>query len=134
MAIARWYGVNAPFIGGVQNIMSRQVDEKLIKNDILQLIMTLPGERVYRPGFGTQLRATVFETVSDGSLGNLAQNIRNAIESYEDRVAVDAVNCVAADDGQTVNVRVDVSLTSQPLVKYFIELSFNQNGTITIVK
>lgn len=130
----RYFGYNAPFIGGVQNVMSRQVDERLIKNDLQQLIMTLPGERVYRPGFGTSARAIVFETVTDDDLTGLEQEIKVAIEKNEDRVKVDKVTCTALDDGQSITIRVDVSLTTQPLVKYIFEIAFNQNGTIPLSK
>ncbi len=133
MAIpARFYGFNPPFIGGVQNIMSRQVDERLIKNDILQLIMTLPGERVHRPNFGTGLRAIVFDTVNESELQALSSDIKLAIETYDDRVKVDNVTAVSDDEGQSVKVRVNVSLINQPLVKYFVELAFNQSGSVTI--
>jgi len=130
----RFFGFNPPFIGGVQNVMSRQVDERLIKNDLLQLIMTLPGERVYRPGFGTPLRAVVFDTVSDDDLVGLSQEIKTAIEKYEDRVKVDNIACTSKDEGQSITVRVDVSLTNQPLIKYSVELTFNQNGSVTLSK
>lgn len=135
MAItARFFGFNPPFIGGTQNVMSRQVDSRLIKNDLLQLLMTLPGERVYRPNFGTRLRAVVFETVSDDDLVGLAQDIRAAIATNEDRVKVDNITCTSQTEGQSISVRLDVSLTDQPLIKYLIELTFNQNGSITLSK
>lgn len=132
--VARWFGINPPFFGGAQNILSRQEDERLIKNDILQLIMTLYGERVHRPDFGSKLRAFVFETASDDELDSLALDIRRAIENNEERVTVNSVLCTAADDGQSVIVRIDVVLVNQPLTKYFIELSYNQNGSVSLTK
>jgi hypothetical protein len=51
-----WFGFNPPFIGGQQKVMSRQEDLRLIKNDLLQLLLTVPGERVHRPTFGSPIR------------------------------------------------------------------------------
>jgi phage baseplate assembly protein W len=131
---ARFYGFNPPFFGGPQNVMSRQVDERLIKNDLLQLIMTLPGERVYRPTFGTMLRSIVFDTLSDSDLLILSADIKRAILANDERVSVTGIECQLSDDGQSVSIRVDVSLVNQPLTKFFIEISFNQNGSVTLTK
>lgn len=130
----RYYGINPPFLGGAQGVLSRQVDDRLIKNDLLQLILTLPGERVHRPAFGTLLRAIPFDTMDDAGLSRLALNIETAIETYEDRVIVDSVTASLSDEGLTVNVFVAVSLVSNPLTKYFIEIAANQGGSIKIVR
>lgn len=134
MADAVWFGFNPPFIGGQQGVMSRQVDDRLIKNDLVQLLLTLPGERMYRPSFGTRLRAMVFETVSDDDLATLSSEIKAAIQAYEDRVAVTDVSCTTSDEGRTVRVRVDASLTNDPLTKFFVELTFNQGGSVTLTR
>ena len=60
--MATYFGQNPPFVGGAEKVLSRQEDIRLIKNDILQLIMTSPGERVHRPNFGTAVRETISNT------------------------------------------------------------------------
>jgi len=100
------YGYNPPFIGGPQNILSRQEDERIIKNDLLQLLLTIPGERVMRPEFGVNLRNAVFEPNDAELVGSLVNEIRQQIELYDKRVIVDDVQILTdeANNGMTVRV------------------------------
>lgn len=129
-----YYGFNPPFMGGVQNVLSRQVDERLIKNDILQLILTLPGERVYRPNFGTRLRAIVFDSLTDADLSSLARDIKQSILDNDDRVDNLTVTCANENEGQNVRVRIEATIVTAPLVRFMIDLAFNQSGAVTLAK
>jgi phage baseplate assembly protein W len=106
MSRARWFGINAPFLGGAQNILSRQVDERLIKNDLTQLLLTAPGERVMRPTFGTRIREFLFENVITQDLEDLRQNITNQIESFEKRVTVTDVFVESDPDNNLLTIKV----------------------------
>lgn len=112
--MATFYGMNPPFIGGPQNILSRQEDEQLIKNDILQLLLTVPGERVMRPTFGTPIRSLVFENIIKNDLFTLENKIRQAISDNEPRVTVDLVNLALMPDQQRLNVKIVVRMRSDP--------------------
>ncbi len=68
--------------------MSRQEDDRLIKNDLLQLLLTVPGERVNRPDFGVNLRNFVFEDSSPSSLSLLASGVREAVIAQEPRINI----------------------------------------------
>ena len=129
---AIYFGYNPPFIGGPQNIMSRQVDGNLIKNDVVQLVLTSPGERAYRPTFGTKLRSTIFETLDPAGLQTLAADIRTAIATYEDRVKVTNVITNFVPSTQTITVRVEMVLVNNPLMKYAIDIAMNQSGLIEV--
>lgn len=120
---ATYYGFNPPFFGGPQGVLSRQVDERLIKNDLVQLLLTSPGERLYRPDFGTAIRSIVFESLNQNELNALSRSIILAIQKYEERVSVKDVSCIATEDGQTVNIKVVVNPNDQPLTQYVLELN-----------
>ena len=131
MPNGRWFGFNPPFLGGAQNVLSKQMDERLIKNDIMQLLLTLPGERVHRPDFGTQIRAFPFEQLDDSSqLNTLQRNIERQLGQYEERVRVNRVQVVASDDAipHLLVVNVDVSPNDQPLVHYLVEVKLPKSG------
>ena len=112
---AEIFGYNPPFIGGPQNVMSRQEDEQLIKNDLLQLLLTVPGERVMRPTFGVNLRDVVFEPNDTSTVSSLEQEIRSSIEEYEQRVIVDDVQVVTDIDNNGMTIKVYTTLRSNPL-------------------
>jgi phage baseplate assembly protein W len=103
-----YYGFNAPFLletdGVVSQVLPRQVDERLIRNDLLQLLLTNPGERVMRPGFGSGIRAFLFDQIDDVGLTRLKQNILAAIAQYERRVT--ATDVALTVDANIVMIRV----------------------------
>jgi len=133
MQTAVYYGINPPFIGGNQNILSIQTDERLIKNDILQMLLTRPGERVYRPTFGTGLRDCVFENMSASDLSVLESDIGQQIATDE-RVVLNEVQATLSDDGLQLNVLVNISPTWARLTNYFIEIGLIQGGQIRILQ
>lgn len=84
--MATFFGYNAPFIGGSQKVVSRQEDERLVKNDLLQLLLTAPGERVMMPDFGSPIRRFLFDPLTEEDAAILEAGIKDAIEKYEPRV------------------------------------------------
>jgi len=123
---ARYFGFNPPFLGGPQNVLSLQTDERLIKNDIVQSILTFPGERVYRPTFGTNVRAAVFEQDTDDLEVQLRREIKSAIKRDE-RVTLDSITIERSPDVHLMNIRIIVRPTFDPLTKYVIEINRNFN-------
>ncbi len=122
--MARYFGYNPPFTGGQQNVFSRQEDERLIKNDLLQLLLTLPGERLNRPDFGTTLRSYVFEQNTQKDLALLRVEILEAISAYEPRVAIDTFRLESSTDGRTINLFIIARLIGDPNVRLTIDRSF----------
>lgn len=102
--MAKWFGYNAPFIGGNQSVLSMQVDERIVKNDLLQLLMTAPGERVMRPDFGTAIRTFLFEQQSQDALDNLRSDIIQKIEKYEPRVITTDVQLSVLDNNLNIKI------------------------------
>ena len=63
----------------------------LLLQDIQQLLLTIPGERLNRPDFGCTLRMQIWENL--GTAANAgAASIRDAIERFEPRVTVTNVS------------------------------------------
>lgn len=101
-----WYGYNAPFLGGTGNVLSRQSNDRLVKNDLLQLLLTAPGERVMRPGFGSGIRPFLFQQMTTEALDELRDNIINTIVQYEPRVNVSDVVLDTDEDNSLLRIKV----------------------------
>lgn len=101
-----YYGYNPPFFGGHQNVLSKQSGDRIIKNDLRQLLLTGIGERVMRPNWGTILAKSLFEPMTDDLLTRIRSNINGVIVEYEPRVSAD-VN-VTFDPGRNM-IRVSVN-------------------------
>lgn len=121
--MATYYGYNPPFIGGAQNILSRQEDAQLIKNDLLQLLMTAPGDRVNRPDFGTPLRSFVFENNTEADISSLRSSILDAIAKFEPRVIVDNLSITQSQDANTIRIYLVFVLRDDPNTKLTIDRS-----------
>lgn len=121
---AFFYGFNPPFIGGQQKVMSRQEDDKLIKNDILQLLLTIPGERVMRPDFGVNLRNFVFENIEEAGLNTLRSEIINQLVRYETRVNIINVSITSNEDQNSITVQIAVAMRDDPMRTILIEQFF----------
>lgn len=133
-AAARFFGFNPPFIGGQQNVLSRQTDERLIKNDILQLLLTLPGERLFRPSFGSPLRTLVFDTITEADLALIKVQLERVIADFEERVTVEDILLELNDDGMVLHIKIVLRLNANPLVLFDLELTITQTGAIQLVK
>jgi len=124
----KFYGYNPPFIGGLQNVMSRQEGDQIIKNDILQLLLTIPGERVMRPTFGVNLRNAVFENMTSSMISGLQSEIIEKITRFEPRVDVSAVTIVPNDITNLLTIKIQVALKKDPSISFVLETNLTTLG------
>lgn len=85
MKASKYKGYNPPFMAD-DEILPFQINLRLIKNDLIQLIKTIPGERVMAPSFGIGLQMNLFELLDDGLETTIKNNISNAISEYDERI------------------------------------------------
>lgn len=88
----------------------------LLLQDIQQLLLTIPGERVNRPDFGCSLRTEVWENLSTAAIQGAA-SIRDAIERFEPRVTVTGVSSTVNENTGliTFNIQFIVNNTDTAL-------------------
>lgn len=105
-----WYGCNAPFVDSSNRILPMQTDERLIKNDFIQLLLTAPGERVMRPTFGTILRTSVFEQLDDITKSAIISDIKNKADQFEGRILISNIVIEDFENQITVNIYGKISV------------------------
>lgn len=129
MIKAVFFGFNPPFLTSSGQVLPTQTDERLIKNDLLQLLLTIPGERPFRPTFGSPLRQALFEPIDTLSLGNLKSGILRAIKLNEPRVTTTDLR-IETDGENTLRVKLFAFLTISPNIQLQIDLKlpFMANG------
>lgn len=81
------------------------VDE--IDAAIRMILSTVPGERVMRPDFGCSMWELLFAPLTAGTLGMVEQAVREALERWEPRIALEKV--YAAGDQATGTVHIELA-------------------------
>jgi phage baseplate assembly protein W len=70
--------------GGIDTV----ADDEAIRQSLMLLISTRPGERVMRPEYGCDLARLVFSPNDDTTAGLAIHFVRQAVERWEPRVEV----------------------------------------------
>jgi uncharacterized protein len=63
-------------------------DDLALRQSILLLLATVPGERVMRPEYGCDLERFVFAPNDDTTAGLAIQTVRSAVERWEPRIEI----------------------------------------------
>jgi len=66
-------------------------DEAAIRNSIVNIFNTTPGERFLIPEFGANLRKYLFKPVTESVANQIGRTVLNAVEKWEPRVTVEHV-------------------------------------------
>ena len=99
-------GLRLSPLGGID-----MVDEQAsVRQGILLLLSTIPGERVMRPGYGCDLYKLVFSPNDDTTAGLAIHYVRQALDRWESRIQVLRLDAgrSEADPG-----RLDITLEYQ---------------------
>jgi phage baseplate assembly protein W len=83
----------------------------LVRQSILIILDTEPGERVMRPDFGCGLRRYLMEPNAPATRAAIATEIETALRAWEQRIVVGTVDVTATDDPSTVLVSISYTLT-----------------------
>jgi hypothetical protein len=70
--------------GGIEMV----AEHESVRQAILLLIATLPGERVMRPAYGCELHRLIFAPNDDTTAGLAIHYVRRALERWEPRIDI----------------------------------------------
>lgn len=60
-------------------------NEDAVRQSIINILLTNPGERLFNSNFGSSIRGILFENITPQTTTNLITLIKNAIENFEPR-------------------------------------------------
>jgi uncharacterized protein len=75
-------------------------DDEAIRQAILMLLATSPGERVMRPDYGCLLRRVIFSPNDDTTAGLAIHYVRTALERWEPRIEILRLDASADPGGR----------------------------------
>ncbi len=84
MATGRFININFPFKDSNQGFFLdlNNTDNQAIKADLLHLLLTRKGQRLYLPDFGTDLLKYIFEPEDGITFEAIKTDISNEIQRY----------------------------------------------------
>lgn len=117
--MATFLGIAFPFQAGAQEFPASATDADLIRQSIIQIIMTQKGERLMRPDFGSNVMRYIFENNTPTLAMQLKTEVYSAITKFEPRAIIQSVDVEQEDSAVTITIT-------------FIVLATNQQDTVTL--
>jgi phage baseplate assembly protein W len=114
MADGRYINITYPFKnspnGFFLNLNSTDADA--IKSDLMHLLLTRKGQRLYNPDFGTNLMKYIFEPEDNLSFEALKEEVTNTIKKYLPKLSVKSITVTQSEDSEYAAViRLDYVIT-----------------------
>lgn len=104
MAKKRFLGTQYPLVKTPLGLLAQKTSVEQIKANLLQLLLTNPGERVMNPDFGTPLRKLFFEPNDPALAIQARQIIAKAIKDWEPRIEVTNIQVTSSFDVNDLDV------------------------------
>ena len=114
MADGKYINITYPFMDSPKGFFLdlTSTDSKAIKSDLMHLILTRKGERLYNPEFGSDLIKFIFEPNDGRTLSEIKLDIQNTVKRYIPNLNVDDVSVEQSEESEySVSVRIDYTIT-----------------------
>ena len=102
MANGKYININYPFKDSHKGFFLDLNDEdsQAIKADLLHLILTRRGQRLYKPDFGTDLLKFIFEPEDGMTMVGIKEEIYNVVKTYLPQLQIDELSIVESDEDE----------------------------------
>lgn len=113
-------GIKFPFKKG-RTFPERATDKEVIRDSLVQLILTSTTERVMRPDFGSNALSFVFENNDDVLAGLIRSEVQGVIAKFEPRIQTRNINVKRRDSSVIITVEY-VILSSREVDRVGMEV------------
>ena len=118
-------GVSVPFSGkAVFN--QTYITKDQVKSNLINFFLTNKGERYMNPGFGGNLRATLFEAISSNTLDNLETQIKDQLNILFPSITTEKLTVTPVPDQNLINIYLQYRVLNQSSDE--IQINFNSDG------
>jgi len=115
-------GVDIPF-NAPAVFKSNYTTQASIKNNLINFFLTNKNERYLNPTFGGDLRAFIFQQITEGNLDYLKQDIQSQLGIYFQNVIIGSLDILSYPDINQINVVLKYSIKDTGLTDE-IQLAF----------
>ena len=109
----------------VTNDLVQVKDKAAIVQAMTSLILTNKGERLFQPEIGCDVSGMLFEPLDFGTAGLIKSSIKETLDKFEQRIAVNDILCTPDYDNNGYSVEVFYTIVGrddQPVgIQFFLE-------------
>jgi len=93
MARKKYINIDFPFVDSKEGFYFNltQTDQAAIRADLLHLLLTNKGERLYMPDFGSDLKKYIFEPNDSITHSEIKDNLNETIKKYLPNLVIDSI-------------------------------------------
>jgi len=117
-------GISLPFNGPSGPFNKTYSTKDQIKSNLVNLVLTNKGERMYNPEFGADLKRVLFEGITDDITEIISNLIRSNVSIFIPEVTIVNVDVVKKEDTNTILVtvqyRINISGEANQITVQFI--------------
>jgi len=85
-------------------------DEYSINQSITSILGTVPGQRLFRPNFGTNIYHKLFEPMGEETAGSIKNMIILAIQRWEPRVLLQQASVIPSFESQSYHIDLQYTI------------------------
>jgi phage baseplate assembly protein W len=104
-------GVSIPFNGPAGGFNTTYTTADQLKSNMINFFLTNFGERVMNPNFGGNLRAQLFEQLTEGSIGTVKKSIENSIRTQFPNVIIKEVKVQGTPDTNDIYISIKYAVS-----------------------
>lgn len=116
-------GVNLPFSGPIAFESNYQTRDS-IKNNLVNYLLTNPGERVDNPTFGAGLREYIFTQIESNNLEFIKEDLQDKINSNFSNIDLEDVDVFRNVNENTIQINITYSIPNTG-INDTLELNFS---------
>jgi len=114
MANGKYINIKYPFQDSKQGFFVdlTSTDTDAIKSDLMHLILTRRGQRLYLPSFGTNLLKFIFEPEDSVTLSSIKEEITTVVKKYLPKLQITEISVVQStenDYAAVVTIKYDIT-------------------------
>lgn len=125
MAKTRYINIDFPFKDSKKGfyLELNQTDKDAIRADLLHLLLTNKGERLYLPDFGSDLKKYIFEPNDNITHEDIRDNLNQTISKYIPNLIINSINFRNEEIEELIIVELTYTVT---------EGTFTSTDTVTL--
>jgi phage baseplate assembly protein W len=95
-----------------------------VKNNLVNYLLTNPGERIQNPTFGAGLREYIFTQIETGNFDFIKKDLQTKINANFNNIKLEEINVFQNENENTININIDYSIPNTG-INDTLELNFS---------